>query len=69
MLKFDSWGPAFRNNEIVRRPLLHAPTAPIDAWTAALGQPAYITTTVADLLNRPPLTFRAWAHHNAAAFT
>ncbi|HEY1923709.1 MAG TPA: NAD(P)H-binding protein, partial [Candidatus Acidoferrum sp.] len=24
------WGPAFRNNEVVRWPLLQAPTAPID---------------------------------------
>ncbi|HEY2823041.1 MAG TPA: NAD(P)H-binding protein [Candidatus Acidoferrum sp.] len=146
------WAPAFRNNEVVRWPLLQAPTSPIDprdiaavaarilvdstntttaatqsharknyvitgpesltqleqlqiiadtinrplryedlapdearlllvppfplpalnmllnAWTAALGQPAYITTTVADLLNRPPHTFRAWAQHNASAF-
>jgi uncharacterized protein YbjT (DUF2867 family) len=141
------WGSAFRNNEVVRWPLLHAPTAPIDprdiaavaasilagpttaqshagknyvitgpesltqfqqlqtiadtigrplryedlsadearrvlastfpvpalemllnAWTAALGQPAYVTTAVAELLNRPPHTFRAWAEHNVSAF-
>jgi uncharacterized protein YbjT (DUF2867 family) len=138
------WGPAFRNNEVVRWPLLQAPTAPIDkrdiaavaanvltdpqphgaknyvitgpesltqlqqlqiiadtinrplryedlsadearkalvppfplpvlnmllnAWTAALPQPAYITTAVADLLARPAHTFRSWAEHNASAF-
>jgi uncharacterized protein YbjT (DUF2867 family) len=140
------WGPAFRNNEAVRWPLLQAPTAPIDtrdiaavaahiltapqpqshaaknyvitgpesltqlqqlqliadaihrplryedlsaekarevlvpafplpvlnmllnAWTAALPQPAYVTTTVADLLARPAHTFRSWAQHNASAF-
>jgi uncharacterized protein YbjT (DUF2867 family) len=142
----DWWGSAFRNNEVVRWPLLHAPTAPIDprdiaavaarvltdaqprshaaknyvitgpesltqleqlqiiadtmnrplryedltpdearlllvpsfplpainmlldAWTAALGQPAYVTTTVADLLGRPAHSFRAWAEHNTSAF-
>jgi uncharacterized protein YbjT (DUF2867 family) len=144
----DWWGSAFRNNEVVRWPLLQAPTAPIDprdiaavsarvltdpqpqsqshasknyvitgpesltqlqqlqiiadtigrplryedltadqartvlvppfplpvinmllnAWTAALGQPAYVTTTVADLLGRPAHTFRAWAQHNSSAF-
>jgi uncharacterized protein YbjT (DUF2867 family) len=142
----DWWGSAFRNNEIIRWPLLQAPTAPIDtrdiaavaahiltdpqpqshaaknyvitgpesltqlqqlqiianaigrplrfedlsadqarsvlvpqfplpvinmllnAWTAALGQPAYVTTTVADLLGRPAHTFRSWAQHNASAF-
>jgi len=138
------WGPAFRNNEVVRWPLLQAPTAPIDkrdiaavaahvltdpqphgaknyvitgpesltqlqqlqiiadtinrplryedlsadearralaatfplpainmllnAWTAAIGQPAYITNTVAELLGRPATSFRAWAQHSASAF-
>jgi len=141
------WGPAFRNNEVVRWPLLRAATAPIDprdiaavaasilagptaaqshagknyvitgpesltqfqqlqiiadtigrplryedltadearrvlastfpvpaldmllnAWTAAFGQPAYVTTAVAELLNRTPHTFRAWAEHNVSAF-
>jgi uncharacterized protein YbjT (DUF2867 family) len=38
------------------------------AWTAALGQPAYVTTTVAGLLNRPAHTFRSWAQHNSSAF-
>jgi hypothetical protein len=40
----------------------------LDAWTAALGQPAYVTTTVTDLLGRPAHSFRAWAQHNASAF-
>ncbi len=40
----------------------------LNAWTAALGQPAYVTTTVSDLLRRPAHTFRAWAQHNASAF-
>jgi uncharacterized protein YbjT (DUF2867 family) len=142
------WSSAFRNNDVIRWPLLQAPTAPIDprdiaavaahvlvesiattqshaaknhvitgpesltqlaqlqiiadtinrplrfedlsadeacqvlaptfplpvinmlvnAWTAALGQPAFVTATVADLLNRPAHTFRAWAQHNVSAF-
>jgi uncharacterized protein YbjT (DUF2867 family) len=40
----------------------------LNAWTAALPQPAYVTTTVADLLARPAHTFRSWAQHNASAF-
>ena len=40
----------------------------LNAWTAALGQPAYVSTTVADLLHRPANTFRQWAEHNASAF-
>jgi uncharacterized protein YbjT (DUF2867 family) len=40
----------------------------LNAWTAALSQPAYVTTTVSDLLNRPAHTFPSWAQHNAPAF-
>ncbi|MFF8601128.1 SDR family oxidoreductase [Streptomyces sp. NPDC015232] len=39
------------------------------AWNASVGRPAYLTTTVADLLGRPPRTFRQWAADHAAAFT
>ncbi|MFF4520593.1 NAD(P)H-binding protein [Streptomyces bluensis] len=39
------------------------------AWSAAVGQPAYITTTVADILGRAPRTFRQWAVDHAIAFT
>jgi uncharacterized protein YbjT (DUF2867 family) len=140
------WGAAFRNDEVVRWPLLEAPTAPIDpldvaavaarvltdaktshagksyvvtgpqsltqrqqlqiiadtlgrplrcedltaeqarrllaatfplpaldmllgAWTAALGQPAYLTTTVTDLLGRSAHSFHDWARRNAVAFS
>ena len=39
------------------------------AWNAAVGHPAYITSTVSDLLGRPPRTFRQWATDHAASFT
>lgn len=39
------------------------------AWSAAVGQPAYITTAVADILGTPPRTFRQWAADHATAFT
>ncbi|RDG35377.1 NAD-dependent epimerase/dehydratase family protein [Streptomyces corynorhini] len=39
------------------------------AWRAAVGQPAYVTTAVADILGRPPRTLRQWAADHAAAFT
>jgi uncharacterized protein YbjT (DUF2867 family) len=40
----------------------------LDAWAATLGQPAYVTTTVPDILGsaRP---FRQWAADHAPAFT
>ncbi|WP_031066717.1 NAD(P)H-binding protein [Streptomyces sp. NRRL WC-3742] len=39
------------------------------AWSAAVGQPAYVTTTVADILGTAPRTFHRWAADHAAEFT
>jgi hypothetical protein len=39
------------------------------AWGATIGHPAYITTTVADVLGSAPRSFRQWVVDNAPAFT
>lgn len=39
-----------------------------DAWSAAIGQPAYVTSTVAEVTGSPARTFAAWATDRAAAF-
>ncbi|WP_330242104.1 SDR family oxidoreductase [Streptomyces sp. NBC_00525] len=50
-----------------------APSSAVDmllaAWKAAVGQPAYITTAVADILGTSPRTFRQWAADHASMFT
>ncbi len=38
------------------------------AWEATMGQPAYVTSTVFDVLGSPPRTFRQWVADHAAAF-
>jgi uncharacterized protein YbjT (DUF2867 family) len=38
------------------------------AWRAALGQPAFVTSTVQEIVGAPPRTFHRWAADNAAAF-
>ncbi|MFE9045558.1 SDR family oxidoreductase [Streptomyces sp. NPDC007818] len=38
------------------------------AWNAAVGQPAYTTSTVADILGTAPRTFRQWATDHSTAF-
>jgi uncharacterized protein YbjT (DUF2867 family) len=38
------------------------------AWGATMGRPAYVTSTIADVLGSAPRTFRQWAADNAAAF-
>jgi uncharacterized protein YbjT (DUF2867 family) len=40
----------------------------LDAWGAALGQPAFVTNTIAEVLGRPARTFAQWAADNATAF-
>jgi uncharacterized protein YbjT (DUF2867 family) len=40
----------------------------LDAWAAAIGQPAFVTSTVAEITGAPARTFRDWAADNAAAF-
>jgi hypothetical protein len=38
------------------------------AWAGAVGQPALVTSTVADITGTPARTFRDWATDHAAAF-
>jgi uncharacterized protein YbjT (DUF2867 family) len=39
------------------------------AWGAAMGQPAFVSSTVSDVTGSPPLTFRQWAADHAAVFS
>jgi uncharacterized protein YbjT (DUF2867 family) len=40
----------------------------LDSWAAAIGQPAFMTSTFAEIVGAPPRTFRAWATDHAADF-
>jgi uncharacterized protein YbjT (DUF2867 family) len=40
----------------------------LDAWAAAIGQPAFVTSTVAEITGAPTRTFRDWATDHAAEF-
>jgi len=40
----------------------------LSAWSAALGQPAFVTSAVEEILGVPARTVRDWALDNAAAF-
>jgi uncharacterized protein YbjT (DUF2867 family) len=40
----------------------------LNAWAAALGQPALVTTTVEEVTGRPARTFRDWVIDHAEAF-
>jgi hypothetical protein len=38
------------------------------AWKATLDRPAYVTSTVSDVVGSPARTFRQWATDHASAF-
>jgi uncharacterized protein YbjT (DUF2867 family) len=40
----------------------------MDAWSAAAGRPAHVSSTFGELMGRPPRTFFEWATENAGAF-
>ena len=65
-LRFEEMSP-----EEARRELL-APAPVVDmllnAWAAALGQPALVTSTVAEISGRPARTFRDWVTDHAEEF-
>jgi uncharacterized protein YbjT (DUF2867 family) len=67
-VRFDEIAP-----EEARRELLTIMPLPVinmlqNAWAAAIGQPALITTAVADITGTPARTFREWAVDRAAEF-
>ena len=39
------------------------------AWSATMGRPAFITSTVFDILGSAPRSFRQWVTDHATAFT
>ena len=47
---------------------LHLPAVLLDAWAAAIGQPAFVTSTVAEITGRPARTFLDWATDHAEEF-
>jgi uncharacterized protein YbjT (DUF2867 family) len=52
-----------------RRDLLRViPAMLLDAWAAAVGQPAFVTSTVAEITGTPARTFLDWATDHAAEF-
>jgi uncharacterized protein YbjT (DUF2867 family) len=40
----------------------------LDAWAAAIGHPAFVTSTVAEIAGAPARTFLEWARDHAAEF-
>lgn len=65
-LRFDEMSP----DEVRREWRAPAPVVDmlLNAWAAALGQPALVTSAVAEITGRPARTFREWAIDHAGEF-
>jgi uncharacterized protein YbjT (DUF2867 family) len=68
-LRVEEISPEEARSELL--PVLGSPLVVsmlLNAWNAALGQPAFVTTTCADVTGVPARTFFEWATDHAAEF-
>jgi uncharacterized protein YbjT (DUF2867 family) len=68
-LRVEEMSPDEARSELL--PILGSPAVVgilLNAWAAALGQPAFLTSTFAELIGAPPRTFLEWATDHAAEF-
>jgi uncharacterized protein YbjT (DUF2867 family) len=68
-LRVEEMSPDEARSELL--PVLGSPAVVnmlLNAWAAAIGQPAFVTPTFAELTGTPPSTFLEWAIDHAAEF-
>ncbi len=67
-IRFDELSPEEFRREMADR--MPGPVADmlLAAWRATIGHPAFVTSTVADVVGSPPRTFRQWVADHADAF-
>ena len=68
-LRIEEMSPDEARRELL--PVLGSPTVVnmlLNAWAAAVGQPAFVTSTFSELTGAPPRTFLEWATDHAAEF-
>jgi len=68
-LRVEEMSPDEARSELL--PILGSSTVVnmlLNAWAAALGQPAFVTSTVGELTGAPPRTFFEWATDHAGEF-
>lgn len=68
-LRVEEMSPDEARSELL--PILGSSTVVnmlLNAWAAAVGQPAFVTPTFAELTGAPPRTFLEWATDHAAEF-
>ena len=67
-LRIEEISPDEARRELLTIGPLVAVNMLLQAWAAAIGQPAHVTSTFAEIIGAPPKTFLDWATDNAAEF-
>jgi len=67
-LRIEEISPDEARHELLTIGPLPAVNMLLQAWGAAIGQPAHVTSTVVQITGVPPRTFLDWASDNAAEF-
>jgi uncharacterized protein YbjT (DUF2867 family) len=67
-LRIEEISPDAARRELLTIGPLAAVNMLLTAWAAAVGQPAHVTSTVAEITGAPAHTFHDWATDNAAEF-
>jgi uncharacterized protein YbjT (DUF2867 family) len=67
-LRIEEMTPDEARRELLRIGPLPAVNMLLSAWAAAVGQPAHVTSTVAEITGRPARTLVEWTTQNAAEF-
>jgi uncharacterized protein YbjT (DUF2867 family) len=67
-LRIEEITPDEARRELLTIGPLPAVNMLLNAWAAAIGQPAHVTSTFAEITGAPPKTFLEWATDNAAEF-
>ena len=67
-LRIEEISPDEARRELLTIGPLPAINMLLQAWDAAKGQPAHVTSTVAEITGAPPKTFFDWVTDNASEF-
>jgi uncharacterized protein YbjT (DUF2867 family) len=67
-LRFKEISPEEARKELLTLGPLPAIDMLLNAWAAAIGQPAFVTSTVEDITGTPARTFRDWAIDHSTKF-
>jgi uncharacterized protein YbjT (DUF2867 family) len=67
-LRFEEISPEEARKELLNLGPLPAINMLLNAWAAAIGQPAFVTSTVGDITGTPARSFRDWAIDHSTEF-